>query len=133
MAYGGDIIEVTFNNSTVGSGVFKPKAGEGNTYDTGGVRTNDDTKAVTSDGEGIWTQNMQMGFFSITVANDMSVRRDLEKAALLSAATTPTTWTFQVINGAKYRGTGMLVGDLSGDVDKATLVIKVVAPKFVQF
>lgn len=132
MAYGGDISEVTFNNSEVGSGTFKPKAGEANTFDPGGIRTMDDNKAITSDGEPIWTQNNQMGFFQILIANDMNVRKEVEKLAQIAASATPTTWTVSMLNGAVYRGVGYMVGDITADVDKATVPLKVAAPKFKQ-
>jgi hypothetical protein len=132
MAFGGDIKEITFNNAEVGSGIFKPKAGEGNTYDVGGLRTADDTKAITADGELIVTQNMQAGFLQVLIANDMNVRQDLEKAASLAASQSRTTWTFTCVNGITYRGVGVVAGDLSGDIDKATVPLKVVCPEWKQ-
>jgi hypothetical protein len=42
MAVHGDILEVTYNHPTLGSGVFYPKANEGNKFDPGGFRNNDD-------------------------------------------------------------------------------------------
>lgn len=128
-SFGGDVIEITFNGGGK-SGVFFPKAGEGNTYDLGGVRTQDDNKSITSRGEAIWTQNNQMGFFQVLIANDMNVRQDLETLRDLAASLTEITWTFQIINGTKYRGTGMVVGDLTADIDKATVPLKVSAPSF---
>lgn len=132
MAFGGDIIEVTFNNNLVGSFTFKPKAGEGNTYDLGGIRTMDDNKSITSSGEGIYTQNNQMGFLQVLVANDMNVRKDLENLAKSAAALVETTVTFTVINGVTYRGKGMVVGDLTADIDKSTVPVKIAVPKFAQ-
>lgn len=132
MAYGGDIKEITFNNSEVGSGIFKPKAGEGNTYDPGGLRNVDDANAITSDGTPIRTKNMKRGFFQVLIANDMNVNKDIEKLAELAASTAPTTWTFTVINGITYRGVGEIVGDIVGDVDKATVPLKVDGAEFKQ-
>jgi hypothetical protein len=125
---GGDITEVTFNNPSVGSGFFKAKAGEGNSYDTGGIRTDDDDKSITGDGEPIWTQNRKMGHFQILIGNDMSIRKDLEKLALLAGSVDETTWTFTVINGTTYRCTGRPVGDLLADIDKSTIPLKVASP-----
>lgn len=132
MAYGGDIKEVTFNNANIGSVSFKPKAGEGNTYDLGGVRTADDNSGITADGEAIWTQNMKMGMLQVLIANDMNVRKDLEKLADSAAALVETTVTFTVINGVTYRGKGMVVGDLIADIDKATVPVKINVPQFKQ-
>lgn len=132
MAYGGDIKSLTFNNDEVGSGIFKPKAGEANTLEPGGLRSNDDTSAITSDGELIVTQNMKAGYVQILIANDANVRKDLEKASQLAGSSKDTTWTVTLINGAIYKGKGIVVGDLLADLDKATLPLKVVAPTWTQ-
>lgn len=125
MAFGGDITSITYNNPEVGSGVFKPKAGEGNTYDLGGMRYVDDVNSKTSDGTGIWTQNNKMGFFQVLIANDMNVNKDAEKIVALHRSTSDTLWTFTVVNGCTYRGKGRPVGDVAPDVDKATVSLKV--------
>lgn len=132
MAYGGDITDVTFSNSEVGSGSFKAKAGEGNTYDTGGIRVADDAGSVTTDGTMIVVKNRKLGFFQILIANDMNVRKDLETMSKLAASLSPTVWTFTCINGKTYRGSGEVVGDHTGDIDKATVPLKVQGPEFKQ-
>lgn len=123
--YGGDIKEITFNNPEVGSGVFKPKTAEGNTYDPGGLRNVDDKNSVTADGERIVTKNMTIGFFQVLIGNDMNVRKDMEKLIALAGTLSKTTWTFTIINGISYRGEGDVVGDLTADIDKATIPLKV--------
>lgn len=92
----------------------------------------DDNKSITADGQPIWTQNQQMGSFQILIANDMNTRQDIEKMAALAASGTPTTWTVTIINGTIWRGVGYIVGDIVGDVDKATVPLKVAVPQFKQ-
>ena len=50
---GGDITEISFNHPTIGSGVLYPKSGEEFNYDLGGIRTDDDAKGTTGDGQSI--------------------------------------------------------------------------------
>lgn len=125
MAVGGDILEITYNHPTLGSGTFFPKSSEASTYDTGGFRSKDEAAAIDGSGTVIDTMNQMRGFFEATVSNDMNVSLDLEKAAALAASPLPATWTFSVVNGVSYSGTGKPVGDLTGDVDKATFKLKV--------
>lgn len=132
MAVGGDIIEVTYNHPTLGSGTFFPKSSEASTYDTGGFRSKDEANAIDGSGTPIDTMNQVRGFFEVTAANDMNTSKDIEKAAALAASPVPATWTFSVINGVSYSGTGKPVGDLSGDVDKATFKLKVAGGVFNQ-
>ncbi len=132
MAVGGDIKEINFNNEEVGSGIFKAKAGEANTLELGGIRVNDDTSAITSDGEMITTQNRKAGYAQILIANDANVRKDLETASKLAGSTKPTIWTITLMNSTIYKGQGLPVGDLLADLDKATLPLKINVPQFVQ-
>ena len=48
---GGDILEITFNHPTLGSGIIFPKAAEDSTFDLGGFRSNDDAAGVDGSGE----------------------------------------------------------------------------------
>lgn len=130
MAVGGDIIEVTFNHPTIGSGTFFPKSSESSSYDTGGFRSKDESNAIDGSGTPIDTMNQVRGMFECTVSNDMNTNQDLEKAAALAASPVPATWTFSVINGVSYSGSGKPVGDLNADIDKATFKLKVSGGKF---
>ena len=129
---GGDIIEVTFNHPTIGSGVFYPKSSESSTYDIGGVRTRDDENAIDGSGDPIWTMNRVRGGFEFVIANDMNNAKDIEKLAELHASPVPATWKFTIINGVSYGGSGKPVGDLKGDVDKATVNVKIAGSQFKQ-
>lgn len=130
MAVGGDIVEVTYNHPTIGSGTLFPKSGEDSTYDVGGVRTTDDANMVDGGGNPIWQKNRKMGFFECVCANDQNTRQDVENMALLAASPEPAEWTFSVINGTVYKGTGKPVGDIQGNINQATFTLKVAAPQF---
>jgi hypothetical protein len=131
MTVGGDIKEVNYQNDEVGSGLFKPKAGETNTLNIGGYR-NEDDGAITTDGELIVKKNLKPGNFQIGIANDMNVRKDVETMKALAASTKDTTWTITHVNGKIYRGVGIITSDIETDMDKATVPLKVVAPEFKQ-
>ena len=130
MAVGGDILEVTYNHPTLGSGTFFPKSSEASTYDTGGFRSKDEANGIDGSGTPIDTMNQVRGYFETTVSNDMNTNLDLEKAVALAAHPVPATWTFSVINGVSYSGKGKPVGDLNGDIDKAIFKLKVSGSTF---
>lgn len=124
----GDILDLSYKNSGAGlQGSFKVKANEGNTYDPGGVRTNDDANQITSAGEPLWQQNMKLGMLSVTVINDMQADT-ANICKQLAGAQTDTTWTFTVINLKAYTGVGMLVGDIVPNVNDSTLALKISMP-----
>lgn len=127
---GGDIEEITYNHPTLGSGVLRPKAGEDNTYDLGGIRTNDDNAMVDGAGEPIYSKNRKMGFFQCLVKNDQNTAQDLEKIVALAADPEPADWTFSVVNGAVFGGKGKPVGDLNANINQATFTLKVAGGGF---
>lgn len=130
MAIGGDIIEVTVNHPTLGNRVFFPKANESNTYDTGGIRTEDDADSIDGGGNPIYKMNRKNGMFEVVLANDMNTREDLEFCVQLAESTEAADWTFTVINGVVYGGSGKPVGDLKGNINDATFPLKVLGAKF---
>lgn len=130
MAVHGDIIEITYNHPTIGTGVFSPKANEGNTFDVGGIRANDDANMVTGNGSIMWQLNRAIGSFEILVENDYITGNDTLKASLLQADPVDADWTVTHINGNVYKGTGRPVGDLQVDMNAGTFTLKVVAPKW---
>lgn len=130
MAVGGDINEVTYNHPTLGSGSFFPKSGEDGTYDTGGLRTTDDANMIDGGGNPIWQKNRKLGFFECLCSNDMNTNEDLERAAALAADPIPAEWTFQVVNDAVYKCTGMPVGDIQGNINQATFTLRVAGHRF---
>ena len=79
MAVGGDIIEITYNHPTLGSGVIFPKAAEDSTFNPGGFRSTDDNNMVDGAGNMIDQMNRSRWSFEGTIAWDMNVAEDLEK------------------------------------------------------
>ena len=130
MAVSGDIIEITYNHPTLGSGTFFPKAGEGNTYDPGGIRTADDAAMIAGDGSPIWQKNRTRGSFEVVIENDQNVRNDAQKISDLMASNEPADWTFEVINGTVWCGSGMPVGDIQPDINAGTMTLKVAGGGF---
>lgn len=125
MAVGGDIIEVTYNHPTLGSGILKPKAGEDSTYDVGGFRSSDDANMITGSGEMIDQINRVRWSFEVTCANDMNDRQDAEKMVALAGSPVLADWTFTNINGTVYGGKGKPVGDIQFNGNQATFTLKV--------
>lgn len=130
MASGGDIIEITYNHPTLGTGVFLPKAGEDNSYFPGGVTTGSDANMITASGDPIWQQNRSRGYFVATVANEQNTKQDLEKIIELSASPVPADWTFSVINGVTYGGKGKPVDVPEGNINQSTFSLRVEGGQF---
>lgn len=122
---GGDIIEVTFNHPTIGSGTLFPKAAEDSTYDLGGIRSSDDANMVDGGGNMIDQMNRVRWSFEVPIAWDMNTNLELEKITAMAADPVPAEWTFTHINGMVYAGTGKPVGDLQGNGNAATFPLKV--------
>ncbi len=129
-AVGGDVLEVTYNHPTLGSGTFFPKSSEGSTYDVGGFRSKDDANSIDGSGASIDVMTQVRGSFEVVCSNDMNTNLDIEKATALAESPLPATWVFSCINGASYSGQGKPVGDLTGDIDKGTFKLKVAGGRF---
>jgi hypothetical protein len=125
MATGGDIIEITYNHPTIGSGVIFPKAAEDNTYDLGGIRSTDDANMV--DGGGNMIDQMNRGRWSVETlcVNDMNTQNEIERCNEMAASPALADWTFTHINGTVYVGKGKPVGDLQNNVNQSTFTLKV--------
>ncbi len=125
MATGGDIIEITYNHPTLGSGTIFPKAGEDSTYETGGFRTNDDANSIDGGGNMINQMNRVRPFFEMVIANDMNTDSTLEKLVALAGSPVLADWTVSIVNGVTYGIKGKPVGDLSADINKSTFKLKI--------
>lgn len=123
MPSGGDIIQITYNNPTVGSGTFYPKSSEDSTYDLGGIRTSDDVNMIQGNGVPIYQRNMVRWSFAVKCGWDMT-KEDLEALNDLAAAATETVMTFTNNNGTIYKGRGTFVGEIQGNGNSATVDIK---------
>ncbi len=125
MAVGGDVVEITYNHPTIGSGVFYPKAAEDNTFDTGGFRSADDANMIDGAGNIIDQMNRTRWSFEGTISWDMNVKEEVEQLVALASSPIQADWTFTHINGVVYAGKGKPVGDLKGDGNKAVTKIKI--------
>jgi hypothetical protein len=125
MATGGDLIEITYNHPTIGSGVIFPKAAEDNTFDLGGFRSADDANMV--DGGGNMIDQMNRGRWSVEslCVNDMNSQNEIERCNDMAASPVLADWTFTHINGTIYVGKGKPVGDLANNVNQSTFTLKV--------
>jgi hypothetical protein len=77
MATGGDIIEITFNHPSIGSGTLFPKAGEDSTYNTGGFRSADDDNMIDGAGNMIDKINRTRWSFEALLSWDANIAQDL--------------------------------------------------------
>lgn len=125
MATSGDILEITYNHPTVGTGVIYPKAGEDSTFDLGGFRTSDDANMIDGSGAMIRQMNRVRWSAECTVAWDLNVRKDLENLVALASSPVLADWTFSHVSGVVYGGKGVPVGDLQGNGNAGTFTLKV--------
>jgi hypothetical protein len=125
MAVGGDIIEITWNHPTLGTGVLYPKAAEDTTFDLGGLRSADDANMIAGNGEMIDQMNRVRWSFEGTIANDMNTRNDAEKMVALAGSPVLADWTLTHINGTVWGGTGKPVGDIQPNGNAATFTLKI--------
>lgn len=121
----GDIVEVTFNHPTIGSGTFFPKAGEDSTFDLGGFRSADEGNMI--DGGGNMIDQMTRARWSLEciLANDMNTREDLEKLTSLASSPVLADWTVTHINGTVYGAKGKPVGDIQANGNTSNLTLKI--------
>jgi hypothetical protein len=119
-AIGGDIIEITFNHPTLGTGILLPKAAEDSTYDLGGIRATDDKQGITGSGEAIYQMNNSRWQFGCPVSWNMNSRDDLQKVIDMAESPLDADWTITHINGVVHGGKGRPVGDYEGNGNAAT-------------
>lgn len=125
MAVGGDILEITYNHPTIGSGVLFPKAAEDNTFDTGGFRSSDDANMIDGAGNMIDQMNRVRWMFEGAISWDMNNAEELEQLVALASSPVPADWTFTHINGTIYAGKGKPVGDYKGNGNTAQVPLKI--------
>jgi hypothetical protein len=125
MATGGDMVEVTFNHPTKGTGVFFVKSAEDHESDLGGYRSEDDDNLVDGGGEMIDIMKRVRWKQSFVASWDANSREDLELAVSLAGDAALSDWTFSFINGTVYKGKGKPVGDLKGAGSSATFPLMI--------
>lgn len=124
MPKGGDIVEITFNHATLGSGTIFPKAGEDSTYDLGGIRAADDAQMIDGGGNMMDQLTRARWSFEVALSWDMDATT-LEKLSELAGSPQTADWTFTNINGKVYAGNGKPVGDLQGNGNTSQITLKV--------
>ena len=124
-SHGGDLVEITFNNSVVGSGAFFAKASEDSTFDPGGYRIDDDMDSISGDGQAIYKKNLKRWSLEAVCAQDMNSREDVDKLVSLAESDIETNWTVEHSNGTVYDGFGKPVGDLQWNANAATFTLKI--------
>lgn len=124
-ATGGDVVEITYNHPTLGSGTLYPKAKEDNTLNLGGFRSEDDENGVDGSGRTIDKMSRIRWSFEGVIANDNNVTKELEAVVKMAESPVEADWTFTHISGQVYGGTGKPVGNIDNALGAATFQLKV--------
>lgn len=122
MAYtGGDCIEVTVNHPTLGSFRFDPKGSEDTEIDFGGYLVADSDDSVTGAGTNIKQMNRKRWSVSVPPVGWERDPDTLQNLQSLQDDVNDAPWTFTFIDGAVYKGTGSISGDLKGNKNNGTI------------
>lgn len=122
---GGDLIEITYNHPTRGSGVLYPKSGEDSTFDVGGFRNNDDANSIDGGGRAIYQKNRVRWMVEATVSWDSVISDEANKVKMLAGDAIDATWTITHNNGSVWQGKGQPVGDIQPNGNAATFTLKI--------
>lgn len=123
-ATGGDILEITFNHPTLGSGTIYPKSGEDSTLNLGGFRSEDEDTGIDGSGRMIDKMTRKRWSAECVVAWDNNETLELETIVGLAESPVEADWTITHISGTVWGGKGKPVGDLEGS-GMATFKFKV--------
>lgn len=122
---GGDIIEMTYNHPTLGSGKLFPKSKEDGTLDPGGFRSEDDASMITANGTLITQLNrVAASLETPPIAQDSLGDDQLAAIADMAGSPVDADWTVTHISGAIYGAKGRPVGDLSYSTNAGTFSFK---------
>ena len=125
MAQGGDIIEVTYNHDTVGSGTIYCKSNEDATVELGGYRSSDDEDMITGNGEFMDQINYKRPSIELPPINwHMTSSDEQQKLSDMAGSAVLGKWTVNHINGTIWGGTGKPVGNIPGNTNQGTLTLK---------
>lgn len=122
---GGDVTELVCSHPTLGDFRFSPKANESFKLDPGGIRNNDDSGSVTSNGEMILQKNRVLWSVEGPVAVDLISSEEIENIPKLMESSELATWTMTHISGAIYKGLGIPVGDFNVDTNSTNTTLKI--------
>ncbi len=125
MATGGDLIEATYNHSTLGTGTFYFKAAEDGSFNLGGYVSADDMNMVDGGGNMIDQINQTRWKVEGTISWDMNSSDELSKLVSLAGNPLQADWTFSHINGTVWGGTGKPVGEYVGSTNGATVPLMI--------
>jgi len=126
MAYiGGDIIEITYNHPTLGSGTFYPVSGESATVDNGGFRSDDEANSIAGNGAMIDIMKRVRWSVEVACAWSLGEQEDTLKLAELASSPELSDWTFTHVSGTIMGAKGKPVGDIQGDTGAGTFNLKV--------
>lgn len=120
----GDVDEIVCQHA-LGEFRFSPKSNESFTIDRGGIRANDDANQVTSTGQNMPQLNRVRWSVEGAIAVDTIADTEPDALAKLAAHPEDGTWTFSLITGTVYKGTGRPVGDQQYDTNAGTMTLKV--------
>jgi hypothetical protein len=120
----GDVDEIVCQH-TLGEFRFFPKSNESFTIDRGGIRANDDANQVTSNGQNMPQLNRVRWSVEGAIAVDTVSDNELNNLERLASHPDDGTWTFSLITGTVYKGTGRPVGDQQYDTNAGTMTLKV--------
>jgi len=123
MPTGGDILEITYNHPTLGSGVIFAKSNEDSTFDTGGYRSADDANMVDGGGNMIDQMNQVRWKFGCTASWDQNTNNELDVISELAGNALQAEYTISVINGTVWGGTGKPVGDYEANANQSTFAL----------
>ena len=123
-AVGGDILEITYNHPTLGSGTLFPKSNEDSTFNTGGFRSADDENMIDGGGNMIDRINRVRWSLETVISWDQNDKNELDKLKALAGSPVPAEWTVSMINGTVWGGSGKPVGDIGGNGNAATIDLK---------
>jgi hypothetical protein len=127
MSAHGDITDITYEHPILGSGNFVAIANQTNSLDLGGFRTADDDGMIGSNGEPIYQINRVRGSFEVMVTGEGD---SLERLRNLAASPIPAVFTFSLVNGRIYKGSGKPVGDLKTETNTGNITVKIAGASF---
>lgn len=122
---GSDILEVTYNSPSIGSGTFFCKGGESVNMDLGGLISTDDQGMATGNGDIIDQMTMNRSKFELgPIAWDLTDKNELAQLAALAAAPVGATFTVSYVTGSIWEmQKGKPVGNLVGDGYAGTIPV----------
>lgn len=121
----GDITEISCAHETLGDFFFRVKSGADFNLDLGGFVNNDDAQSIDGQGDSIIQKNRKRWSGEGTVIWDLVTRQDLKSLQDLADSPIEGTWTFASVTGAVYKGKGIPVGDLVGNMQNGEVPLKV--------